>query len=615
MLSVPRVHAILALVSALCFATVASSQVNVTTYHNDNSRTGQNTSETSLTMANVNSTTFGKLFTVTVDGQVYAQPLVLSSVTIGGGTHNVVYVATENDSVYAIDAGSGTVYWRASLGSPEPQADVTPGGDPDSGCKNINPQYGITATPVIDPTSGTIYVVAETGATYQLHALNVGTGAEKFGGPVTISGTYDGIAFNPLFELIRPGLLLDNGQVFIGAGSHCDNGPWYGWLFSYNATTLKQDGVFNTEPSGHCAGVWMSGGGVAADSSGNVYLATGNSEEYTAPNYGDSVLKMTLNTNNTPATAFSVASYFTPSDANSYGQNDTDVGAGGVLLIPGTSLLTQMGKPGALYLMNTSSLGGFCSGCSGNDTNIVQEINHASVGMWGAMAYWNNSIYFGSANYSPTSDSMKAYSISGGRFSTGPTSTTQDFGWPSPTPSISSNGTSNGIVWAVDNSSYASSCCAILHAFPATNLGVELYNSNMVPADQLQGAIKFAVPTVANGKVYVGGMNSSNTTEGTLSAFGAIPNRLYCSAAPTCSVQGQAPYQEVTGQVVVTCNEDTIMSASAKICGSSSCSTNSTPSENTTSIGAGGASPGAGGSCTLNWTYNGNNYGQTLDVN
>ncbi|HYM78979.1 MAG TPA: pyrrolo-quinoline quinone [Candidatus Dormibacteraeota bacterium] len=593
----------------LLLATSAASQVNVTTYHNDNSRTGQNTSETVLTTANVNTTTFGKLFTVGVDGQVYAQPLVLSNVSIGGGTHNVVYVATENDSVYALDANSGAQYWRVSLGTPESSSNLPYGHSP---CTNITPQYGITATPVIDTTSGTLYAVARNGYYYELHALAVGTGVEKSGFPVTISGSYSGITFDGSQQNIRPGLLLENGHIIFGAGSHCDQGTWYGWVFSYSASTGKQEGIINMEPSGHCAGVWMSGGGLAADSSGNIYLSTGNSEEYLKPDYGDSVVKLTLS----PTSGFSVADYFTPSDAYFYGNNgaDTDVGSGGVLLLPNTSRLVQMGKPGVLYQINTANMGGYCSGCGGNDTNIVQEIQNASKGLWGSIAYWNGYIYFGSAAEG-SYDTMKAfsYNASTGKLSTSPTSTTGTIYWPSPTPSVSSNGTSNGIVWAVDSSSWASSCCATLHAFSATNLGVELYNSNMIPGDQLGGAIKFSVPTIANGKVYVGG-NGTNGVAGTLTAYGQIPNRLYCSAVVTCSVQGTYPGQVVAGSVQVTCNESTLLSASATICGSlGGCTTETTPPNTGTGTGAGGASQGSGGSCSLNWSWGGNNYSQFLN--
>jgi len=594
----------------LLLTATAFSQVNVTTYHNDNSRTGQNTAETVLTTSNVNTTTFGKLFTVQVDGQVYAQPLVLSNVSIGGGTHNVVYVATENDSLYALDANTGAQYWKVSLGTPESSANLPVG---HGNCTNITPQYGITATPVIDPTAGTIFAVARQGYNYELHALAVGTGVEKSGFPVTISGSASGITFDGSTQHIRPALLLENGHIIFAAGSHCDWETWYGWVFAYNATSAKQEGIINLEPTGHCAGVWMSGGGIAADSSGNLYLATGNSEEFLAPDYGDSVVKLALST----TTGLSVTDYFTPSKASSYGTGgaDTDVGSGGVLLIPNTSRLAQIGKSGVLYQINTSSMGGYCAGCGGNDTNIVQEINGASKGVWGSIAYWNGNIYFGSAAEN-SFDTMKAFSYnsSTGKFSTSPTSTTGTIYWPSPTPSVSSNGTSNGIVWVIDSSSYQSSCCAILHAYSATNLSVELYNSNMVPSDQLQGATKFSVPTIANGKVYVGGMQSSNTTAGTLTAYGPISNRLYCSATVQCNLQGTYPYQVVAGQVQVSCNESTLLSASATICGGiGGCITNSTPPITGNGTGAGGASQGTGGSCTLNWSWGGNNYSDFLN--
>lgn len=606
-----RLRSTLVLVSfTLLLMAGASSQVNVTTYHNDIGRTGQNTAETVLTLQNVNSTTFGKLFTVNVDGQVYAQPLVLSSVTIGSGTHNVVYVATENDSVYALDANTGAQYWRASVGTPESSSNLPYGHGP---CTNITPLYGITSTPVIDPSTGTLYVVARNGYSYELHALAVGTGVEKAGWPVTISGTYSGITFDGSQQNIRPALLLENGHLVFAAGSHCDQGTWYGWVFSYSASTGKQEGIINVEPDGHCAGVWMSGGGVAADSSGNLYFSTGNSEEFLAPNYGDSILKLSP-----PSSGFSVLDYFTPSDAYNYGNNgaDTDVGSGGVLLVPNASRLLAMGKPGVLYVINTTTgdMGKYCASCNGNDTNIVQEIQNASKGIWGSIAYWNNNIYFGSAAEGGV-DTMKAYSYnaSTGKVSTSPTSVSGTIYWPSPTPSVSSNGTSNGIVWAVDTSSYNSSCCAILHAFNATNLALELYNSNMIPGDQLEGATKFSVPTIANGKVYVGGMQSSNTAAGTLSVFGNIPSRLYCSATTSCSLQGQPPGEVVAGQVSVSCNKSTSLSASATICGSNSCNTETTPTITGTSVGAGDAAPGTGGSCSLSWSWGGNNYSQDLN--
>lgn len=500
------------------------AQVNVTTYHNDNSRTGQNAQETALTTSNVAPSTFGKLFSVTVDGQIYAQPLVVSNVSIGGGTHNVVFVATENGSVYALDANTGHQYWQVSLGTPVSTSSIN--------CPDISPQYGITSTPAIDPSTNLLYVVALNGSSYQLRALSIATGSTQVG-PVTVAGSYDGKTFYAGDQHIRTALLLENGNIIFGSGSHCDNNTWYGWVFSYNASTLQQNGIFNTEPGGNCAGVWMSGNGVAADSSGDLYFSTGNSEEYLKPNYGDSILKLSP-----PSSGFSVLDYFTPYLANYYGSGsginnkDLDVGSGGVMLLPGTSLLVQVGKAGVLYLVNTTTnfMGEYCGTCLGGDTNIVQELPNATVGLWGSPAYWNGYVYFGSAREKDslggaTADTMKAYSFNAGgsgKLSTGATSVTGPYSWPSPTPSVSSNGTSNGIVWALDNSGTVSAA-AILHAYQATNLGLELYNSNQAPSrDAGGGPIKFTVPTIANGKVYVGGAGSTGSN-GQLTVYGLGP--------------------------------------------------------------------------------------------
>ena len=486
----------------------AFAQVNVTTYHNDISRTGQNTQETVLTTSNVAYATFGRLFSVTLDGQVYAQPLVLSNVSIGGGTHNVVYAATENDTVYAIDASSGAIYWSKHLGSPVPSSEL-PGG----GCSDISPNYGITSTPTIDTTTGTLYLVTsilQSGEpAYQLHALAVTTGAEKFGAPVAIGGSSDGITFNPPNQHIRPGLLLQNGHVIIASGSHCDIGTWYGWVMSYKASTLAQEAIFNTEPTGSDAGVWMSGNGVAADASGNLYFATGNSAVENGTDLGDNIVKL-----GPPPSGFSTVSHFAPTESY-LTTTDMDVGSGGVVLIPSTSLLLQMGKSGDLYLVNETTMA------------LDQEVMAAAIGLWGSPAYWNGNVYLGSARESDhlggaAADYMKAYSFNanGNPPLSGPTSETPTtFAWPSPTPSVSSNGTSNGIVWALDNSNQAActttSGCSVLHAYNATNLQQELYNSARASwnADAPGASIKFSVPTIANGKVYVG-------TQSSLTAYG-----------------------------------------------------------------------------------------------
>jgi outer membrane protein assembly factor BamB len=494
------------------------AQVSVTTYHNDNARTGQNTNETILTPAAVQGSSFGQLFQLPVDGQVYAQPLILANVAIGGGTHNVVYVATEHDSLYAFDADTGTQYWQKSFINPPA---VKTASNAQIGCGNITKEYGITSTPVIDPSTSTIYAVAQTmesGAfMYRLHALDVGTGAEKFGGPVAIAGSYGGIVFTPKQQMNRAGLLLENGHIILGWGSHCDHPTYYGWVMSYNATTLAQEAIYNDNlagTSGQNAGIWMAGGGVAADANGNLYLATGNGDygPVSQPvDFGDSILKLSPPSNGT----FAVADWFTPHDQQTFAKSDGDLGSGGVLLLPDQpaeythqQLLVQMGKKGKLYLVDRNNMGHYCSGCK-TDTNIVQEITGATFGVWGSPAYWNGNVYYGNANDSRGSGPVKAFSL----YSTVPnlalaSQTPETFSYSTPTPSVSSNGASGAVLWVLDNGSFRSRAPTVLHAYDATNLATELYNGSNHPEDQAGPAVKFSVPTVANGKVYVGTQNS-----------------------------------------------------------------------------------------------------------
>ena len=510
---------------AVCLATFATAQVSVTTYHYDNSRTGQNVHETVLNPAIVNVNQFGKLFSTTVDGSVYAQPLYVPNVqNIAGGTHNVLYVATEHDSLYAIDADSGALLWRKSFINPT--AGITTVPSSDVACDDLVPEIGITSTPVIDPATNTLYLVTktkETGVYFQrLHAIDIVTNAEKFGGPIaiaaTVNGTGDGssggkLSFDPLMQNNRLSLLLENGHVVIGWGAHCDNGPFHGWLMSYNASTLAQEAVFNTSPNSGLSGVWMGGNGPAADSGGNIYFATGNGTYDGAAkgDYGDSIMKLSGPTGG----QFTVADWFTPSDQGALNNGDTDVASGGVLLLPdlpaGSShphLLVEMGKEGEIFLVDRDNMGKYCSGCS-SDTQIVQEIPAAAPGVWGSPAYWNGWVYWGgAAEY--TADHVKAFSLNAnnsGMLSTSPTSqSSQLFNFSTTSPVVSSNGSSNGILWILDNSSYASSCCQVLYAFDATNLANMLYNSSQAPnsRDRSGGAVKFTSPIVANGKVYAG---------------------------------------------------------------------------------------------------------------
>jgi hypothetical protein len=502
---------------AVCLTSQA--QVNVTTFHNDNARDGQNLNETILTPANVNANQFGLLFVQPVDGYVFAQPLYVANVQIAGGTHNVVYVATENDSVYAFDAdanagANANPLWHVSFINPA--AGITPvNSETDLGCSNIVPIVGITGTPVIDLTSNTLYVVAKTnenGVFFQrLHALDITSGAEKFGGPVviqaTVPGTGDGstggqVSFDPLLNNQRPGLLLLNGMVYVSWASHCDHGPYHGWLMAYGAQTLQQAAVWNSTPNGSDGGIWQSGSAPAADSTGNIFLATGNGTfdlNTGGLDAGDTILKF----GPLSGASFSILDYFTPYNQLVLSNDDTDVGSGGVVLLPdqpagspNQQLLVEMGKEGSLYLVNRNSMGHFNST---GDTQIVQWLPSILGGLWGTPAFWNNTFYIGGAN-----DALQAFSFNAnnsGLFSTTPVSSSPEtFFFPGPTPSISANGNTNGILWALEEDSGT----AALHAYDATNLANELFNTANNPQQAPGLRVEFAAPTIANGKVYVG---------------------------------------------------------------------------------------------------------------
>jgi hypothetical protein len=522
------------LVSAFAALSVslASAQVSVLTYHNDAFRTGRNPRETLLTPSNVNVNSFGLLFTYPVDGQVYAQPLYVPNVPISGkGSHNVVFIATENDSVYAFDADSNAgansaPLWQAAFANPA--AGITPVSSSDVSCGDLTPIIGITGTPVIDPSRGTLFVVAKTkeisqGVTayYQrLHALDITSGAEKFGGPFVIQTSVPGsclpnkngrVIFNARFQNQRAGLALIKGVLVVTWASHCDNNPYTGWVMAFSALTGKLLTVFNAAPdmgtiSYECrAGIWQGGAAPAVDGAGNLFFATGNG--YFDANtggldYGDSQVKLSL-----AKTGFSVNDYFTPYNESSLDGDDTDLGSGGVLLLPPQpgpypNLSVQVGKEGSIYLVNRDNMGKFNPS---GDTQIVQSLPNAIGGVWGMPAFFNGAVYFGGSD-----DSVKAFRLSNGLLSTNPDSqSANSFGYPGPTVSISSNGNSNGIVWALDNAAYNGGGPTVLHAYDASNLASELYNTAQNPGrDQLGPAVKFSVPTVANGRVYVGTGNS-----------------------------------------------------------------------------------------------------------
>ncbi|HSY11570.1 MAG TPA: pyrrolo-quinoline quinone [Verrucomicrobiae bacterium] len=511
--------------SLLLFScSLLSAQTAVTTYEYDNYRSGTNTNETTLTPSNVNVSQFGRKMVFPVEGFVYAQPLYVPNVNINGTLHNVLYVVTEHDQVYAFDVATGAQLWQKNLliGSGALHQ-VTPVSNTDVSCNDLVPEIGITGTPVIDTTLNEIFVVAktkdhnlQTGQTtfaQTLYSLDLRTGALR-NPPHGISGTYPGtgqgsqgglLTFDPLVEGQRSALLLSGRNLYIGWASHCDNGAYHGWLMAFNEISLYSAGIYVDTPNGREGGYWGGGAGAAIDSNGGIYFASGNGtyDGSTSNDYGDSVLRLSWASNN-----FTLQDYFTPWDQDSLDQHDTDVGSGGAVLLPDQPgaqyphLLVQVGKEGTIDLVNRDNMGHFNSG---NDDQIVQTLPFIIGGIFGQPAVWNNNVYFGGIY-----DHLKAFSYNpqSQLLSTGPTSQSSEaFNFPGPTPAISSNGISNGIVWIVETDGYGGGN-AILHAYNATNLGTELYNSSQnLSRDNPGLAVKFAVPTVADGHVFVGAEN------------------------------------------------------------------------------------------------------------
>jgi len=518
----------------------AASFTGVFTQRYDAQRTGQNRREFILTPSNVTDSTFGKLFACAVDGEVYAQPLYVANFAIAGGTHNVVLVATMNDSVYAFDADASSCvpYWQKSfLGTgvtPVPPADTGEDGD-------INTIIGITGTPVIDPATGTLYVVAKTkeptGYFQRLHALDLATGSEKFNGPADISsaitvpgsgdtgeatcpGSAGNVPFCPLRENQRPGLLLLNGTVYVAWASHGDIQPYHGWVIGYDAADLTQAPiVFNTTPNGGLGGIWMTGTGPAADADGNIYVITGNGTfdtMGTRTNYGDSFIKL-----RTAGGGLSVGDFFTPANQSFLDSNDFDVGSGGAIVVESAGahphLVIGGDKQGVLYVIDRDNMTGFNS----NGDQIQKVAITAGpaciiCGLFSTPAFWEGKLYVVAIG-----DVLKQYMLANGVLSSLPARQASDmFGIPGASPVVSSNGATNGIVWALDTTnngtnSSATSAPAILFAYDATNLN-KLYSSPTSGAGAAGNAVKFTVPTVANGKVYVG-------TQTELSVFGLLP--------------------------------------------------------------------------------------------
>lgn len=494
----------------------------VLTQHNDNNRSGENLEETSLTTSNVNTNQFGLLISRPVDDQVYAQPLVMTNVSIAGlGVHNLLIVATINDTIYAYDADDVTriaPYWTNSFINPPNivapnNADESAIGACGGSYQDFSGKFGIVGTPVIDPATGTLYVVVRTkefGTNFvqRLHALDVSTGLDRSNSPVVIAATFPGtgdgssggiVPFDPLRNNQRPALTLVNGVVYISWSSHCDNGPYHGWVIGYNTGTMQQAAVFNDSPNGSEAGIWMSGQGPCADPSGNIYLTTGNGT-VDATDYGEGFLKLAP-TNS--GTMMNVASFFIPTNWSSLNGGDVDLGSAGLLLIPGTSLAISGGKQSILYLVNRDGMGGIASG--------IQQLSLNAGQIHGGPAWWAGASGSFLYVWPDGGGRLSQYQFNGGLFNTSPSAqsaTTGGSGSPGGILSISANGTNSGsgIVWAVVNTTADANQAVVpgtLHAYNAQNVSSELWNSDMVPNDSLGNLAKFVAPTVANGKVYM----------------------------------------------------------------------------------------------------------------
>jgi hypothetical protein len=500
--------------------------VNVLTFHNDNMRSGHNRQETILKPSNVHSNTFGKLFSYPVDGYLYAAPLYVSKPAIPGlATHNVVFVATEHDSVYAFDAdGLVTMpLWQKSFIDPA-NGITTVDANLDVHCNNLVPEIGITGTPVISLENQALYVVSEaknqnTGTFFlELHALDLATGNEKFNGPIAITATVAGtgvgndgnghVAFVPKLANQRPALLLANGMVYIAFASNCDEGPYHGWVLAYDALTLKQKAVFNTTPNGSEGGIWQSGNGPSASQYGNVFIGIGNGTFDGVTDYGESYVKL--------SPMLRVVDYFASSAQAQLSSADDDSGITGAVLLPdqpfGPAPLEVMGgiKSGRFYLLNRASMGRFCEVC--NDSQAIGILD-TGFNLFDAPAFAFGKVYIGGVG-----TRLKAWQIINGRVAPAAVARSATiFGYPGTSPTISSNGSLGQIVWALDVSGFGTSAPAVLHAYWAPNL-VEIYNSSQAAGsrDTAGPAVKFAVPTVANGKVYVG-------TQTQLNVYGLLP--------------------------------------------------------------------------------------------
>jgi hypothetical protein len=529
----------------------------VLTQHNDPGRSGANQNETVLNTSNVGPGSFGRIFSRTVDGYIYAQPLYAPGVAIPQiGVRNVVYVATEHNSVYAFDADDPAAQnplWQSTLGDAVPSSDISPD------YTDLTPEIGITSTPVIDPESGTIYVVAKSkdaqGYHQKLHALDISTGFERPDSPVEIAASFEGngdgslggtINFNPLMQLNRPALLLKNGNVYVAFGSHGDYDPYHGWVMAYNAATLTQVAVYNSTPDGGRGSIWQAGQGLVGADDGSIYLVTGNgtcdSADNCGRNLGESFIKL--------SSGLAPLDWFTPDNRLFLDGEDLDVGSGGPLLIPGTSTLAAAGKDGILRVVDGTNMGKF----NENADQDLQEFAGTAYAFLGSPIYWNSPVNGPTMYLWGGGDNLKAFHFDGVQFQSTPFSQSRiqtPVGLTYTAPlSVSSNGSQlgSGIVWALAaGSADQPPVPGVLRAFDASDLSVELWDSNMNAVQDSPGIFaKFCAPTIAAGKVYVASFS------GQLCVYGLLPS---------CDVSLSQTQQSVTsaggaGQVNVATADD-----------------------------------------------------------
>jgi chitodextrinase len=523
----------------------------ITTWHNDVARTGQNLQEYALTPASVGGGNFGKLWSCPLDGTAYAQPLYVANLSIGGGTHNVVFVATMNDSLYAFDADNPAcvIYWQKSYISPSAGTGITTISSADATCNDVLVQYGITGTPVIDQAANTIFFVTSTtenGVYYQrLHAVNISTGNDQANSPVAITASVTGSGdggstdnFNALYQMQRPGLVLTQGGILIAFGSRCDNylWPWHGWVMRYNETSLQQTAVFNTTPNGIEGGVWMSGATLALDSSGNMFFSSGNGTfddtsstlPALAPNndFGESFLNLN-------PTTLAIQDFYTPSNNSAWSYSDLDIAAAGVMVLPDgvgpsnhPNVVVGGDKQGHFWMMDRNSMSGFSS----TTDNTVQYL--MLPGNYTYLDYATPAYYQGTVYQSVSTGPVMAFPLTNGlipasgvalpQAAVPASQSAENYYYPNPTPSISASPSGNAVVWVLDNNATgtdngaAPAGPAILRAYNASNLGTTLYSSATLPADTAGNAAKYTLPVVANGHVYVAGA-------GTLTVYGLSP--------------------------------------------------------------------------------------------